>query len=473
MLLRCLAQIPDAKSNAEMRNFMRVNHNISAQLANVNLKKTNNRLSASLESLSSGYKINKAADDAAGIAISNKMRTQIRALDQASNNADDGQSIIQTAEGSLSEIEALLQRMRELSVQAANDTYIVDDRESIQKEIDELCDEVDRIASTTEFNGNGLLDGSCTRVVTYSENGYSSLALSGDVKAGTYTFELVQKAEPAVGTLNFTIPTEGTSTITINDVNITVSSTDTVDDVRSKVISYCDMLDIDVAGTGASLTLQTRACGSAQSISIQGTDDDTTTVSRGENAKISTVDGFTGGVVCTSDGKNVTIEDNSGFKMQLSVEDTATVGNEVHVVVYDTGSMILQIGANEHQNIAIDFPEVSCRTLQLRESDGTSLVNVCSQGGATKAITTFDDAIRSVSSTRSQLGAYENRLISTVSSLDISSENMTDAMSRIMDTDMATAMTNYTQESVLSQAATTMLAQANNRPQQILSLLQG
>lgn len=462
---------------------MRVNHNISAQLANVNLKKTNNKLAASLESLSSGYKINKAADDAAGIAISNKMRTQIRALDQASRNADDGQSIIQTAEGSLSEIEALLQRMRELSVQAANDTYIVDDRESIQQEIDKLSDEVDRIASTTEFNGNGLLDGSCTRVVTYSENGYSSLAISEGVKAGTYKFELTEKAEPAEGTLNFTIPTTGTSTITINEVTITVASTDTEEAVRSKVISYCDMLDIDVSGTGKSLTLNTRACGSAQFISVKGTDDDTTTETRGTDAVIEPIsaeadnddDGvaFTDDVVCTSDGKNVTLEDSSGFRMQLSVEDTAKVGSEVEVVVYDTGSMILQIGANEHQNIAIDFPEVSCRTLQIRESDGTNLVNVCSQAGASKAITTFDDAIRSVSATRSQLGAYENRLMSTVSSLDISSENMTDAMSRIMDTDMATAMTNYTQESVLSQAATTMLAQANNRPQQILSLLQG
>jgi flagellin len=233
------------------------------------------------------------------------------------------------------------------------------------------------------------------------------------------------------------------------------------------------MLDIDVSGDGTSLTLTTRASGSSQKLSIQGTEDDTAEVTYGKDAVISMVDGFSDDAVATSDGKNVTIEDSSGFKMQLAVEDTAGEGDQVDVVVYDTGSMILQIGANEHQNVAIDFPEVSCRTLQLKESDGTSLINVCSQEGATKAITSFDNAIRAVSETRSQLGAYENRLESTVSSLDVSSENMTDSMSRIMDTDMAEAMTNYTQENVLSQAATTMLAQANNRPQQILSLLQG
>ena len=163
---------------------MRINHNVTAQLANINLKKTNKRLTSSLESLSSGYKINSAADDSAGLAISNKMRTQIRALDQASRNAEDGTSIIQTAEGALSEVAALLQRMRELSVQAANDTNTLEDRDAIQVEVDKLLDEIDRIGSTTEFNGNGLLDGSFTRVVTYDTNGLSTLFLSEEVKAG-------------------------------------------------------------------------------------------------------------------------------------------------------------------------------------------------------------------------------------------------------------------------------------------------
>ena len=187
---------------------MRINHNVTAQLANINLKKTNKRLTSSLESLSSGYKINSAADDSAGLAISNKMRTQIRALDQASRNAEDGTSIIQTAEGALSEVAALLQRMRELSVQAANDTNTLEDRDAIQVEVDKLLDEIDRIGSTTEFNGNGLLDGSFTRVVTYDTNGLSTLFLSEEVKAGEYELTINQKATSA--TLNATFPATGT-----------------------------------------------------------------------------------------------------------------------------------------------------------------------------------------------------------------------------------------------------------------------
>lgn len=144
---------------------MRINHNISAQLTNVSLKKVDNKVSASLERLSTGYKINKAADDSAGMAISNKMRTQIRALDQASRNSADGDSIIQTAEGAMSEIENILQRIRELGVQAANGTLALEDRKAVQDEVDELMDEVDRIADTTQFNGKGLLDGSASRTV--------------------------------------------------------------------------------------------------------------------------------------------------------------------------------------------------------------------------------------------------------------------------------------------------------------------
>ena len=220
------------------------------------------------------------------------------------------------------------------------------------------------------------------------------------------------------------------------------------------------------------MTLTTRATGSAQKITIGG--DAPAGNAAGTDAQIEfsgdNLDNDT--VVYAEDGKNIIVKASSGFEIQVSVEDTATVGDKATVTVYDTGSMILQIGANEHQNIGVDFPEISCRTLMLKETDGTSLVNVCSQDGATKAISTFENAIRTVSEARSQLGAYQNRLDSTVDSLDVTSENLTGAMARIIDTDMAAAMTNYTQESVLVQASTSILAQANNRPQQILSLLQ-
>lgn len=173
---------------------MRINHNISAQMANVNLKRTDSRLSSSLERLSSGYKINKAADDSAGMAITNKMRAQIRALDQASRNSQDGQSIIETAEGAMGEIETILQRVRELAVQTANDTYALEDREAVQKEVDELLDEVDRIATTTEFNGTALLDGSAARTFGSSNIDIKPVYTSMSVEKGDYKLTVDQVA---------------------------------------------------------------------------------------------------------------------------------------------------------------------------------------------------------------------------------------------------------------------------------------
>lgn len=453
---------------------MRINHNISAQLANVNLKRADRRGAAALESLSSGYKINKAADDSAGLAISNKMRTQIRSLEQASRNAEDGTSIIQTAEGALSEIEAVLQRTRELSVQAADDSYTIGDRTAIQQEIDALLDEVDRIAGTTEFNGKGLLDGSSTRAVTFDDIGLGSLGVSEDVPKGIYEVELTQVAAPATSTVHYQIP----DSLQINGVTVQIDSGDTQEEAYGKIQSVCDKLGI-VARNSASgeVELETRAVGLDQFITVEDYVTPNGATSRGVDARIAlteTADGFkdisTMNVACN--GNNIIITDSSGFEMNLTVEDGIAVGDKREITVYDSGMMQLQIGANEHQDIGIDFPKVSTETLKLRQGDGVDIVNVCSHEGASNAITAFDNAIQAISAYRANLGAYENRLDTTVASLDISVENMTDSMSRIMDTDMAEAMTKYTQEGVLSQAATSILAQANNRPQTIMSLLQ-
>lgn len=458
---------------------MRINHNISAQLANTNLKKADRRMTSALQSLSSGYKINKAADDSVGLAISNKMRTQIRALDQASRNADDGQSIIQTVDGSLAEIQSVVQRLRELSVQAANDTNVLDDRASMQKEMDSLMDEIDRIASTTEFNGKGLLDGSSSRAVTSTSYVFDVISVSDQVKAADYSIELTAQATAATANIEYTIPTSGTSTISINGETIKIESTDTDDTVRQKVLSVCNQMEIDVAigGTANSFDLTTKATGSLQSISYRSYDVDEEATVKGTDAMVTLSDNGSGiltdGIAYHASGETVTISDNSGFEMKVRIDATGAVGNSSDLHVYDSGSMQIQIGANEHQDIRIDFPELSCLSLGLREEDGDNKANVCSQHGAENAITLFDNALTQISEYRSRLGAFENRLETTVASLDVSSENMTDAMSRIMDTDMAAAMTEYTKDSVLSQAATSMLAQANNRPQQIMSLLQG
>ena len=444
---------------------MRINHNISAQLANVSLKKTDNRLTASLERLSTGYKINKAADDSAGLAISNKMRTQIRALDQAGRNAADGDSVIQTAEGALIELTSILQRVRELSVEAANDTYTLNDREAIQKEVDQMLSEIDRISTTTEFNGKGLLDGSSAHTVMSNSLAVSPLSASIEVLRGTYEITVDMIAEPAELVYDFT----GVESVYINGNEIYLP--DDPDEAKAILVKACDSMNIDATGELAALKMTTKATGSAQRIVI----DDQTPV-YGKDAAITLGAGDPGfnpvdeySYIAT--GGLVKIVGNDGFEIQVDVLE-ATAGASATLRVEDAGYMELQIGANEHQTLNVDFAEVNCVCLGLRDSQGNNLVNACSAHGATTMITVLDDAIDIVSAARSALGAYQNRLESTQSSLDVSGENLTDAMARIMDTDMAEGMTEYTQLSVLSQAATSMLTQANNRPQQIMSLLQ-
>ncbi len=452
---------------------MRINHNVSAQLANVNLKRSDRRLSSSLERLSSGYKINKAADDSAGLAISNKMRTQIRALDQASRNAADGESVIQIAEGALGEVENILQRIHELAVQAANDVYNLDDRQSIQMEVDEMLDEIDRISETTEFNGHTLLDGSAARTIFSDNAGVNAMTASMQVLSGEYSVKVDQLGAAASTVLTYTIPGPGEEpyNIGLNGYTLSITSNDTDASVQEKVMNMCDPMNIDVEQqAGGGLKLTTRAAGSSQLISVQYPGEETRTDYRGKDAKITLGDGFNKTATYDAQGNYITIIDNGGFQMQLSLDSTVT--GTFNLNVYDAGYMTLQIGANEHQTLDMDFPEVSCANLNLRDINGNDSINLCSQAAATTSIDRLSNAIQNISNTRSTLGAYENRLESTISSLDISSENVTGAMSRIFDTDIADEMTQYTQQDVLSQVATSMLTQANNRPQQVMNLLQ-
>lgn len=442
---------------------MRINHNISAQMANVNLKKTDTRLSSSLERLSSGYKINKAADDSAGMAITNKMRAQIRALDQASRNSEDGQSIIETAEGAMGEIENILQRVRELAVQTSNDTYALEDREAVQKEVDELLDEVDRIATTTEFNGTALLDGSAARTFASSNIDIKPIYTSMSVEKGDYKLTVDQVAEPAE--LTVLLPSVPSS-ITLNKTIIEFPASMNDDAVAERLQAACDAMNIDMERNGGSVTFKTRSTGSLEQITYSdGTGEK---VARGKEAEITLQDGFESTATYSGDGNLVTIRDNEGFEMQI---ETNAVG-QTELRVFDAGYMTVQIGANESQTLNMNFPEVSCLNLGLRSSDGNDKINLCTQYSSELALDSMDRAIKKVSGARSTLGSYQNRLETTTSSLDLSSQNITEAMSRIGDTDMADEMTKYTQNEVLSQAATSMLAQANNRPQQIMSLLQ-
>lgn len=471
---------------------MRINHNISALKANNQLNRTNGGLDKSLEKLSSGFRINRAADDAAGMAISQKMKTQIAGLEQASRNASDGISIIQTAEGALTEVNSMLQRMRELAVQASNATNTTEDRQSIQAEIDQLRDEIQRISDTTEFNTKKLLNGSIDKQ-TYTDNGTVSLvSVSDTVNTGDYGIEVTQLPEKAQQTgdpLAYTNTVSGTININGNEIEITAG--ESLDVVYEKLRDVCELANIEVyavdatgakcalSDAGAKLQFETKEYGSGKYIEINCDDNDLKAALgldnitgsdkrvNGVDAKISLTDGFKATATVSSSGNQVKVTDSNGFEMIYEVGTGAAVGDDINIVVLEAGPMQLQIGANEGQTMDVRIPKVTPKTL------GIDMVNICTDEGAQEAITLFDNANTQVTGIRAKLGAYQNRLEHSISNLDTTAENMTEALSRIEDVDMAKEMATYTQLNVLAQAGTSMLAQANERPQTVLSLLQG
>lgn len=466
---------------------MRINHNISALQTNVNMRRTGNSLDKAMERLSSGYKINRASDDAAGMAISRKLKTQIAGLERASMNGSDGISVIQTAEGALNEVTSILQRCRELSVQAANDVNTVDDKAAIQKEIDALLSEVDRISESTEFNTKNLLNGDLDNNA-YTDNTKVELLYSSDtVQASNpnkgYKMTVTADPEQAKVTgavLSGTGKIGYSGTLTVNDIAIEIDKDDTKEECHKKILETCDLMGIDYKDNGEYVT---RAYGENQKINIKcnnaglrsalglpaaaSSDDGYTNIGKDVKVKIdNSANSDFEDAIPSTDGKYVTVKAPSGFEMKLRVEPGAA-GEEINTTVLDAGSMYIQVGANEGQNIEVKLPKIDSETLGIKDA------NVMTHEGAERAISLFDEAVTKVSSIRARLGAYQNRLEHTIENVDTAALNMTEAMSRIFDADMAEEMTNFTQQNVLQQAGTSILAQANERPQTILSLLNG
>lgn len=364
---------------------MRVNYNVSAILANKSLNQSDNRLTGASERLSTGFKINHAKDNPSGLAIAKRMNMQLRGLSNATQNASDGVSIVQTAEGAIQEIQEMVQRMSELAVQASNGTNGDSEREMIQMEIDQLREEITRISDATEFNGRKLLNGDCDL------KGYSDVQ---GVKVSYYSDEVaIQKYK--ISAINPAYDAEGN----LKDGSVTLSK-DFPDD---SYISY--------------------------------------------------------------KGNTVTVTATNGFEVSFTIDkDNPPAAATLDMT--GIGAMRMQIGANEGEIIEIRIPTISLHTLGLDEMDLTTAE------GAKKAVGEAKKANAYISKIRSRLGAYQNRLEHTGNSLNLTHENMTGAYSRIMDTDMAEEMTEYSNMQVLTQAGTSMLAQANERPQQVLQLLQ-
>lgn len=466
---------------------MQINHNISAVIANNQLRKSENRMSSSVERLSSGLKINRASDDPSGMAISQKMRTQIRGLDRANDNANDGISVLQTAEGALSEVHSMLQRMRELAVQSANGTYTPEDRQAIQKEIDGLADEINRISNDTQFNNVGLLDGSIDKRGYTNMDGVTVITFSDVVEPDEYNIRVSQSATKAVatGSLSFATVSEAMAgTLSINGVSIEIEEGQSVEEVYKNIRDLAEMVGVDATRESTtSFKLENSEYGSKKHVDISW-DNPTlgaafgfsSTVSNvqttatsfnvaGEDTEITLI-GNLNKAVYSTDGTKVTISDAGGFQIEIDIDPTQITPNEtITMDIMDIGAMVLQIGANEGETMNVKIPAVNTYTLNLDN------LNVLSQPTSQEAINLFDSAIARVSSVRSAIGAYQNRLEHAISNLETSSLNMESALSRIEDVDMAEEMTEYTAASVLEQAGTSVLAQANELPQTVLQLL--
>ena len=474
---------------------MQINRNMSAVIANNQLLGIEEKLSASIERLSSGLKINRASDNPAGMAISNKMKAQIDALDKAEANASDAISVVQIADGALNEVSSILQRMRELSVQAANGLNSYDDRKSMQDEVAELIKEVDRISADTEYNTKKLLDGS-SNVRVYGENG-SRYQVSDSVDAKVYSLNVEAVAEQAKVELNIEAPgVEGEISIGGVGVQITADMTNEeyLQAVRTAATQAGCSVEINEAGTklevisnqyGYNAAMEVTAsvevafaCGLTQNEDCKPAED-----GNGYIVKTTGVDavvtvpsdlekcGFTSTTTVEAIGNRIIVTDNDGFSIDFLLnsdyEPVADAENgNFEIDVTDIGSLTIQIGANEHQTMDVRIDEISSKTLYLDELD------VAVAGGADYAMDTLSDAIAKVSAARSRIGAFQNRLEYAQNSLSSSVENITAAYSGILDTDMAEEMTEYTQQNILNQAAISVLSQANELPQQILSMLQ-
>ena len=435
---------------------MVVQHNLTAMNSNRMLGLTTASQAKSTEKLSSGYKINRAADDAAGLSISEKMRKQIRGLTQASLNAQDGISAVQTAEGALTEVHDMLQRMNELAVKAGNGTMSADDRNYVQNEIDQLVNEIDRVSETTKFNETYLLKGDA------ASNGNKKTFAANDVlgtvdgvtvaaKGGTIG-EKTDGAEIKIGTVKV---------VSSDDTNFTIA-----DDAAQKKAQ--NVVKITSDGTNATVTLKdgtevTKAIADiTKEYGIEAKNAGSATISK--QLELETADAAITGKY-TGNLNDLAAGDTVNVKLAIGASGSTALSSSEKALI-----LSFQVGADTTAENKI---EVSLESMSAKGIGVNGLqVNGTDSTNADAAVKTIATAIQKVSTQRSALGAVQNRLEHTINNLDNVVENTTSAESQIRDTDMATEMVKYSNNNILSQAGQAMLAQSNQANQGVLSLLQ-
>ena len=401
---------------------MRIQHNIMAMNAYRNYSNNTSALSKNLEKLSSGYKINRAGDDAAGLAISEKMRAQITGLETAQKNAKDGISLVQTAEGALTEVHDMLNRMVELADQSANGTYDDQtDRDNLQKEFDQLKSEINRIADSSNFNGINLLDGS----------------MQDGVALDTYT-TTISASSAGKSTIDVAVQMGGSNTITF------------------AVSSSAGKYDKATVASNGNVTITLKKGTSYTAAEIQK-------ILR--NASTSAAASKTAASAAVELAKKATV---SGDGVTAKAGDTALAGTTAAASQDEGESLTLQIGdtSDDYNQLTVDIQDMHASELGLDD------IKISDQDSAQAAVDVIKAAINTVSSVRGTLGATQNRLDHTINNLSVMTENIQDAESTIRDTDVADEMMAYTKNNILVQSAQAMLAQANQVPQGVLQLLQ-
>ena len=486
---------------------MVVQHNMQAANANRMLNVTTSAQSKSTEKLSSGYRINRAADDAAGLTISEKMRKQIKGLDRASTNAEDGVSAVQTAEGALTEVHSMLQRMNELATQSANGTNSNTDRKAIQDEIDQLTTEIDRVSETTKFNETYLLKGDGAEKahkVNAHDAGLDGVTLTDKGDTVDVTLKTLNAGDKiSIAGKNYTIGGEAadvTKMLGADGANIDTKHGDVT--VNGTIYKWYDAIAADATGTGNkgteagwyskdpktlnNTTAETKAefkdaaafaavkgatisVGSKSVTTIDDTkadgidDNDSTVITAGKAYQLQTAEI----VKASSIGTDTAAAVKNGANADKDATATFTL-NKGTVSYKDALSFNLHVGADADMTNKITVNIDSMNSAGL----GVKGIKADTEQDATYAIDAIADAISTVSSQRSALGAVQNRLEHTINNLDNVVENTTSAESRIRDTDMAEEMVNYSKNNILAQAGQSMLAQANQSNQGVLSLLQ-
>ena len=479
---------------------MVVQHNMQAANANRMLNITSGAQSKSTEKLSSGYRINRAADDAAGLSISEKMRKQIRGLDKASSNAQDGVSSVQTAEGALTEVHSMLQRMNELATQAANGTNSTTDRSAIQDEMDQLTTEIDRVAETTKFNETYLLKGdNGTKTINMKAHDAGLKGTLTDNGDGTATFvmdELKVGDSVSIGGKNYTIGATADEAKDTYDKKVTKTGEKlTINGKSIEIIAnYDNGQGTDADADAKKTDLQSK--GQYTLADAKALIDEGTTIKFADGTSLKAMKGATDGIddndtsVITAKKAYTLAQDELLKANQIGdTNNDAKVGKDdtftsytladasntfkIHTGTSDVAeklSFSLHVGSDADMTNKITVGIETMNSSYL----GIKGLNVNDDSGiaGTYAIDAISDALQKVSDQRSSLGAVQNRLEHTIDNLDNVVENTTSAESRIRDTDMAKEMVNYSKNNILAQAGQSMLAQANQSNQGVLSLLQ-